>query len=90
MEWSDLEDAVGRQDWVGALVLAQEVGAEWRSVRDLLEVFAGPGAEKWSRVIGEALQGLLAALAANPVRVAGVDAAMSRLREFIGEDGAEP
>ena len=88
-EWSDLEDAVARQDWGAASRFAEEFDAQWREVRGFAEVFAGPGADGWSRVIDDALEALLAALSIRPIPRAAVGAAMQRMRETLGEYGAK-
>lgn len=86
-EWSDLEDAVARQDWGAASRLAEEFDAQWRAVRGFAEVFAGPGAGGWSRKIDDALEALTAALSIRPTPQAAVEAAMKRMREILGEYG---
>lgn len=85
-EWSDLEEAVRREDWTLASGYAKEFDAQWREVRGHVELFAGPGAEGWSSVIDDALEALLVALAVKPVSPAAVASAMSRLREFLREN----
>ena len=89
-EWSELEDAVARQDWAEASRLAEEFEQEWKTVRGFAEVFAGPGAGGWSQVIDDALEALTAALSIRPARRAAVEAAMKRMREILGEYGAKP
>ena len=86
-EWSDLEDAVARQDWGAASRLAEEFDTQWRAVRGFVEVFAGPGAGGWSRKIDDALEALTAALSIRPTPQAAVEAAMKRMREILGEYG---
>lgn len=88
-EWADLEEAVRRQDWTLASRYAEEFDAQWREVRGFAELFAGPGAEGWSRVIDDALEALLAALSIRPVQPASVEAAMGRLRAIL-EGRGEP
>jgi hypothetical protein len=89
-EWSDLERAVARQDWDAASRLAEEFDAQWREVRGLAEVFAGPGADGWSRVIDDAIEALLAALSIRPIPRAALEAAMLRMREILEEYGPRP
>ena len=89
-EWSDLEHAVARQDWSAASRLAQEFDAQWREVRGFAEVFAGPGADGWSRVIDDAIEALLAALSIRPIPRAALEAAMLRMREILEEYGPRP
>ena len=86
-EWSDLEGAVAREDWGPASRLAEEFDAQWREVRGFAEVFAGPGADGWSRVIDDAIEALLAAFSIRPIQRAAVEAAMQRMREILGEYG---
>lgn len=86
-EWSDLEDAVQRRDWGAASRFAEEFEVQWREVRGFAEVFAGPGADGWSKVIDDALEALTAALSIRPVPARAVEAAMGRMREILGEYG---
>ena len=83
LEWSDLEDAVGRRDWAAASGLAQEFEQEWRTVRAFVEIFAGPGAQTWARLMNKAMAGLVEALSAQPIDPAAVDGAMSRFRMLM-------
>lgn len=84
-EWSELEDAVARQDWAEASMLAGEFEQEWKTVRGFAESVAGPGAGGWSQVIDEALEALTAALSIRPVPKAAVEKAMQKMREILGE-----
>ena len=81
--WADIEDAVGRRDWAAASRLTRELEQEWHAVRGFVEIFAGPGAETWGRLMDKAMARLSEALAASPVDPAVVDAAMSRFRMFM-------
>jgi len=83
VEWAELEEAVGRRDWVTALELSLNLEREWKTVRGFVEIFAGPGGERWGRLIDKAIAGLLEALGNLPVDPAAVDAAMSRFRMFM-------
>jgi hypothetical protein len=83
LEWSDLEDAVGRRDWVVASRLAQEFEQEWKTVRAFVEIFAGPGAQTWARLMNKAMTGLVEALCARPIDPVAVDGAMSRFRMLM-------
>ena len=87
-EWSDLERAVAREDWDAALTSAEEFDTQWRDVRGIADLFVGPGADGWSKVVDEALEALLAALSRRPGSRVGVEAAMKRMRKILGEYGA--
>ncbi len=86
-EWSDLEQAVERQDWDAASRLAEGFHAQWQEVRGFAEAFAGPGADGWSSVIDDAVEALLAALSIRPVPRKALEAAMLRIREILQEYG---
>lgn len=83
LEWSDLEDAVGRRDWVVASQLALEFEQEWKTVQAFVEIFAGPGAETWGHLMNKAMTGLVKALCAGPIDPVAVDGAMSRFRMLM-------
>lgn len=82
-EWAELEAAVERGDWATASELAREFEQEWKTVRSFVELFAGPGADVWGRLVDKAMASLLEALRAGLVDPVAVDGAMARFRMFM-------
>jgi len=84
--WNALEDAIRARDWDTATKLAQLYADEWPSVRDLVLLFAGEGAQAWARGIDEVVASLVAGLAERPVDVETVEGVMTRARVFVRPD----
>ena len=84
--WNALETAVEQRDWATATKLAQMYVDEWPSVRDLVLVFAGEGAEMWAKEIDDVLTSLVAGLEKRPVDVGALEEVMGRARVFVRGD----